>query len=264
VSATSHVANTPPTPETRLQQLITTYNNRKSESTESTSGEVSDTRHTAAIRKKLAALIADPQYNIKSVLDVGCGDFTWQSMIPEMMALDKYVGVDIVSEVIDANVKKTSDKPNVQFVAGDLMDPAVQQQVLDDQAYDLVIVRDVIQHIPLTDGRSIFEAIDKSKSRYLFTTFHRGASFNNDAGYGGDSHHDVRLKPFNFLEPVAGTQVQEHPFLTFPGNAKGMALWELPALHPDPEPVQRKRRFNRKKKKKGGKKGKKAKVVHEL
>lgn len=251
------------TPESRLRDLMAAYKHIATENEETKSGHKSDTRHTAAMRKKLSQILKDPTYAIKSVLDLGCGDFMWQALVPELVSGDiTYTGVDIVAELQTANTARTSgaDRAHVSFITGDLLNADVQKLVFGDsdtkKSYDLVIVRDVIQHIPLPDAKAILQAVDDSGSRYIFTTFHRGASFNNDAGYGGDSHHDVKLKPFNFDDAVAGTLVQEHAFLVFPENAKGMGLWTLPALRPDPEPVARKRRFKRKKKKKG-KKGKK-------
>ena len=66
--------------------------------------------NTKNIRKELIKLIH--KYNIKIFLDIPCGDFNWIKNIINRNI--KYIGGDIVKQLIDQNNKKFS-KPNVSF-----------------------------------------------------------------------------------------------------------------------------------------------------
>jgi len=78
------------------------------------------------------------------VLDLGCGQGRVAAMLP---AGCRYVGMDFSPEMMTqfhptANVEQLA----IRFVVGDLLDPAWPSQV--DGAYDWIIMRAVLQHIP--------------------------------------------------------------------------------------------------------------------
>ena len=77
------------------------------------------------------------QYKIKTICDVGCGD--WQFSQHVDFGDRKYLGVDCVKSVIDENIKNFKKK-NINFQHKSIGDDYTPK------GYDLVIIKDVIQH----------------------------------------------------------------------------------------------------------------------
>ena len=69
---------------------------------ESVSGRGSTLSGTVKIRKILPALWK--KYNVKTFLDVPCGDFNWMKEVDKKNIV--YIGGDIVKSMVDENVKK--------------------------------------------------------------------------------------------------------------------------------------------------------------
>src|SRR5581483_12277106 len=67
--------------------------------TESVSGHGSKLSETLAIRSQLPAILK--QLNIKSILDLPCGDFNWMKTVD--LHEYHYIGADIVSAIISKN-----------------------------------------------------------------------------------------------------------------------------------------------------------------
>jgi len=76
--------------------------------------------------------------SIKSILDLGCGDFNLMKHVD--FTNIQYLGVDLVTSVIQLNNQNYSDH-NIKFEEDDLI--SYKSNVL----YDLVIVKDVLQHL---------------------------------------------------------------------------------------------------------------------
>lgn len=96
------------------------------------SGGGSSPENTVEYRALLQKFLRD--YNIKSVVDFGCGDWSFSRLI-DWTGID-YNGLDIVHSVIDSNRVKYT-KPNIHFY------------VWDDYTSigaDLLILKDVLQH----------------------------------------------------------------------------------------------------------------------
>ena len=68
---------------------------------ESFSGDGSTIKETGATRKILESVIK--KYEIKSLLDIPCGDFNWMKLINYKEC--SYSGADIVKQIIDKNKK---------------------------------------------------------------------------------------------------------------------------------------------------------------
>jgi len=58
------------------------------------------------------------QFEIKSIFDAPCGDFNWMKEIILVNDI-RYHGVDIVSNIIDSNIRKYSSQ-RINFSQGDL------------------------------------------------------------------------------------------------------------------------------------------------
>ena len=140
------------------QIFSTIYNTYGFGGEESRSGPGSTLDETEKIREKIKNLIK--YKDIKSVVDIPCGDFNWMKEIVDSFEL--YHGGDIVPQCIEENTKKYgSDK--ISFSVIDLMGSQIPQ-------CDLLIVRDVIGHYPIEDGKKIVENILNSNCKYLLST----------------------------------------------------------------------------------------------
>ena len=83
---------------------------------DSKSGTGSNLRQTENIRKQLPSFLNG--LNIKTILDIPCGDFYWMPLID----LDNisYFGADIVDDLIKLNEKKFKE-PNLKFLKLDII-----------------------------------------------------------------------------------------------------------------------------------------------
>lgn len=131
---------------------------------------------------------------ISSVLDLGCGD--WQfSRLVDWSGID-YVGVDVVSSVIESN-RETYRAANIRFEVG-----SPDMSGLPDA--ELLIIKDVLQHLPLADVQRFVDQV-LPRYRYVLVTncvrpFWR---MNADIPAGAFRPVDLRRKPFG----VSATQL---------------------------------------------------------
>lgn len=143
---------------------------------ESRSGPGSDTDATAAIVRFLLDIAA--QRVIGSVLDLGCGDGFWMPDLPG------YVGIDVSIEALTLARRRHPDR---------------DYRLDEGQPYphcDLVICRDVIQHLSLADGGRLLERIRRSEPTYLLATTYEGGE-NIDVETGQGYWPNMALPPFN-------------------------------------------------------------------
>ncbi|MBX2683461.1 class I SAM-dependent methyltransferase [Campylobacter lari] len=129
------------------------------------------------------------KYNIKSIADVGCGDWQFSKFIDFKDIC--YVGYDVAEYVVKNNIEKYS-KENIQFIHYDGDFDKIKTA-------DLIICKDVLQHLP---NKKIFEFIDiLYKFKYaLISNDINGyySKFSNKNIEPGDYRPlDLTKKPFN-------------------------------------------------------------------
>ena len=205
------------------------YENYGFGSTESRSGPGSTLEETRLLREEIKKLIAEK--GIKSVVDIPCGDFHWMKEI--VFNFDYYTGGDIVEKAIETNNEKYGNS-RIKFIHFDLVNDTIPEG-------DLLIVRDVIGHFPLEDGKKIIDNILKSNCKYLLSTswakkvdqgwskcnptdVHRE---NEGVDYGRFYPVNLMAAPFNF--PEADVYLEEDVRVDNweNGNRKVLALWDL-------------------------------------
>lgn len=103
----------------------------------SRSGPGSDPRQASPYRRVLQRFIDDPANGIRTIVDVGCGDWAWTRLM--RFGDRRYTGYDVVPELVE-RLEATHGKPAVSF--------HVTDENWDDLADgDLLLVKDVLQHL---------------------------------------------------------------------------------------------------------------------
>ena len=148
-----------------------------------TSGSGSTLEITREYRAYLEDFIR--KHRVGSIVDAGCGDWSFSSAIDWGGA--SYLGVDIASDVIEANRSK-HQKRGVTFQVGDItaeLPPA-----------DLLISKDVLQHLPdALVHKFITNNLKKGKYKWVLLTNDRGIG-NTDIVPGGYRAIDLSAPPF--------------------------------------------------------------------
>ena len=108
---------------------------------ESASGRGSDLDNTETIRAALPALIRE--WGIRTMIDAPCGDFHWMSRLD--LGLERYIGVDIVAELIELNRQKYRIEAVREFRVMDLVRDRLP-------AADLILCRDCLVHLSLPEA----------------------------------------------------------------------------------------------------------------
>ena len=109
------------------------------------------------------------KYNIKSILDLGCGDWNWFKTID--LKDVSYTGWDAHEGMIQSNNQKFKEK-NIKFEVRDIVLEEYPQT-------DLVICRDVLFHMDISFAMHCIGKIKKS-CKYLITTSFNDTLKNNN------------------------------------------------------------------------------------
>ena len=108
----------------------------------------------------LQNLIHDPAYDIHSIADLGCGDWTFSREID--FSNKNYLGLDCVPSVIEDNTNRFST-PHIQFTLADFSQTQHLTPILQR---DLVILKDVLQHWDDSDVSRVLDFLtDTSPSQ---------------------------------------------------------------------------------------------------
>ena len=120
------------------------------------------------------------EHNIRSVADLGCGDFAIGSEIAK--AVDHYVGVDVVPELIEY-LKRKNRLSGVEFRCVNIVDDELP-------GAQLCLIRQVFQHL---SNQQILNVVRKlGKYEYVMVTEHYPAPYrvivpNKDKPHGPDT-----------------------------------------------------------------------------
>jgi SAM-dependent methyltransferase len=155
----------------------------------SLSGFGSELANTEAVRKHIAGLLES--LRTRSLLDIGCGDFTWMK---EVAFPHRYVGVDIVPTVIEANNALYSSGLRSFTVLDATRDPLPRT--------DTVLCREVLFHLSFVDIWRLVENVRKSGSSFLIATNDSDVKYNADILSGDFRMLNLRKAPFSFPSPT--------------------------------------------------------------
>lgn len=157
-------------------------------SPESRSGAGSTLASTEHIRRELPDLFR--RFNISSMLDIPCGDFNWMSHLMDRSV--KYIGADIVEEIVSENIK---NHPKIDFRVLDVV-------TADLPRVDLILCRDCFIHFPLSLIRTALKNIRRSDSKFFLTTNYLWrSSANSDIPLGKFTRVNLQMPPFGLPQP---------------------------------------------------------------
>ena len=184
----------------------TIYRTNRWNGIESRSGPGSGTVATQRVKNQILGLVKE--LRVKSVLDVGCGDGFWMPDLPG------YVGFD-VSRVAIRLARRNHPKRDYRTDW-----PA--------EPFDLVITRDAMQHLSLTEGMMLLEEIRETGSKWLLASTYIGATNTNIVT--GDAYSpNLEVEPFGLGPPERlifdGYHYHETEEVRDP--TKHLGLWRL-------------------------------------
>ena len=133
------------------------------------------------------------KHKINSILDMPCGDFLWMNKLLEKSNISNYLGVDIVEELINQNIK-LYEKDHIKFKTYDIVDFQTTKN------FDLVFMRDFFIHTNNKDIKKILFNIKEMDVKY-FAFENYEISNNIDVTTGKHRKINLKLNPFNLPKP---------------------------------------------------------------
>lgn len=157
-------------------------------SKESVSGSGSTFAMTNSVRSLLPIIFE--KFEIKSILDVPCGDFNWMKLV-DLNGIS-YLGGDIVEPLV-ADLNRNFSSTFVSFTQFDITIDRFPKS-------DLVLNRDCLFHLSYRDIQLTLSNFLKSGSMYfLSTSYENGGKFTNTDIRSGDFRLiDLFTSPFCF------------------------------------------------------------------
>ena len=153
------------------------------------SGWGSSLAATELVRRALPALLE--RLSAETLLDVGCGDFTWMKDVALSCA---YVGIDIVPSIIAAN-RDAYGSPRRTFMLCDAVKETLPEA-------DVVLCREVLFHLSFADAIAALKNIFAGDRRYLITTTDHDTAFNSDIETGDFRLVNLEKRPFRLPPPL--------------------------------------------------------------
>ena len=197
-----------------MESIFTaTYDNNLWNGSESKSGPGSNLNNNLKLLKILEEFVIDN--NIKTILDLGCGDFNWMKHF-NFDLIDSYLGIDIVNNIIDHNCN-TYGTDKIKFEHRNIVDYELS-------SFDLILSKDVLVHLSYNDSLSILTNIKQSNSKFFISTSFDGF-INYDIITGQWRPINLVLDPFNFSEPLYYYPNVEDKKEGW--TNKGVGIWKL-------------------------------------
>ena len=154
---------------------------------------------TATKRARLIVELLVTRYDVAAMLDVPCGGMMWMPHAVERIRMlspkFKYLGLDVVPTVLEANTKRFKKLPRYKF---QVIDMAKQKL---PTGYDLIWSRDALQHLSYEFIIATIENFSKSSAKFLAVGSYLNGS-NSNIDIGAYFSIDLRKEPFNMDKPV--------------------------------------------------------------
>jgi hypothetical protein len=184
---------------------------------ESASGSGSTKARAADFMDELIALLK--RLNTRVLLDAPCGDFNWTGPVAD--AVERYIGVDVVPELIALN-RAANSRRHCRFLCRDLTSARLPRA-------DVILCRDCLGHFSSRDIGRALRNFRRSGSRYLLTTTFLRHRVNDEIPTGAWRTLNLEAAPFRFPPPLAciDEKCKEGEGIY---SDKSLALWALADL----------------------------------
>ena len=176
------------------------------------SGPGSSLAATERLRAELPLLLN--RLGAKTLIDVGCGDFTWMQHVALEQA---YIGLDVVASVIEAN-REAHAAPHRRFLFAD----ATQDEIPDG---DVVLLREILFHLSFDDIARVLRNVLAKPRAYVVATSDPSTLFNSDIPTGDFRVLNLEMRPLRFPKPLHSIADDA----VTPGRFLG--VWRAGALH---------------------------------
>ena len=201
----------------------------------SRSGPGSDSERNRTYIEFLNRLLVDNRSRIRSVLDMGCGDWTLARQID--WGDIRYTGIDVVPQLVLENRQRFGSE-TIQFSVADAVED-------DLPTADLVIMKDVLQHLSHQSVTKVLTRMaDCAYALAVNDIGRRGAVdsllkvFSRRFSKPNIDIQDGQVRLLKLLEPPFcwNAEVALRYFVRFQGMCfeKEVLIWQ----HPDAEPLR--------------------------
>jgi len=126
------------------------------------------------------------EYDIRSVVDAGCGDWQFSHLI-DWSGVD-YKGFDVVTDVVSSNTSKYGND-TISFYELDISTKALPPA-------DLILVKDVLMHWPPDIVQSFLRRLPECKYILVTGDWKPDWPFNQDTKIGGYQNIDLSKPPY--------------------------------------------------------------------
>jgi SAM-dependent methyltransferase len=150
------------------------------------SGPGSTPDYTAGYRAVLEDFLR--ANTIRSVIDVGCGDWQFSQLIDWQEA--DYIGYEVVPTLVEENRQRFA-RPNVRFLD-------MPEDYDDIATADLALCKDVLQHLSLAHAEQLLSVLERRAKYVLITNcVHTDGDLNGEIEDGYWRPLDISLPPFS-------------------------------------------------------------------
>lgn len=156
------------------------------------------------------------QINPRTILDIGCGDFRVASRFV-LGEETRYLGIDVTPAVINSNLKFQTK--SIKFECIDI------EEFDWKETWDLILVKDVLQHLPNANIKNIIDRIMSHCENALFCNDFDAA--NHDVSIGGYRGIDLQSEPFGYSLETLRISGKKHLLRYKGGNVHKAELAKL-------------------------------------
>ena len=130
---------------------------------------------------------------IKTILDMPCGDFAWMKNLIKVYDQLFYTGYDIVKDIIDNN-NQNFKSDRIKFLQKDI----VNEKNFD--GFDLVFLRDFFIHLPNKDIITVINNLKSSKIKFFASNSYFKILLNKEIATGEHRKINLSISPFDLKE----------------------------------------------------------------
>ena len=164
-----------------------------------------------SVLNRIKGELAKPELKL---LDLPCGDMQWMDPFLNTRSDVQYTGMDIVQPIIRHHQKKYENVKRLRFVHTDIVNTPLTE------AFDIILCRDMLQHLQIGDAMKALENFSGSGSKYLLVTTYpdtkKNANLNKEKR---NFPYNLELSPFSLTPPLCQS---------YDWNLEHIALWALP------------------------------------